>query len=319
MKTFFELKMPLNQKLKIHERTFGKGDDMLTIIAGLHGDELDGLYICHRLINYLSALPEEVFKGSIRLIPAANPLGLDVSSRFWPVAGADINRSFPGDSKGRPTDRMADAIFKAACQSKYCIDIHSSNIFLEEIPQVRLNKEHFSLTSPAINFLGLEVVWVTPTSDVIESTLAYNLGEAGIPTFVIEAGIGLRITQDYCQRVLAGIIDFMHATGILVGDRIAEFDPPRLADVENVKFINSESSGIFIPHARIGSDTLAGSTLGFVIDPISGETKESVKAPHSGYLFTLRAHPIVYTGSLIGRIITPAADGTIHRLETSTS
>lgn len=306
--------MPLDQRLRIYERSFGTGEDIVTIVAGLHGDELDGLYICYRLIQYLAALPPERFGGCVKLIPAANPMGLDVSSRFWPVARADINRSFPGSKTGRPTDRMADAILARARRSRYCIDIHSSNIFLQEIPQVRLSEEHFNLSRPMAGHLGVEVVWVNPSPTVIEATLAWNLSSAGVPTFVVETGIGLRIMQEDCERVITGIIGFLQTAGVVKGGATAGKAAPRLANIRNVEYINADASGVLVPQVAIGTDVLIDTLVGHIIDPITGWIKSEVRAPVSGYLFTLRAHPIVYIGSLIARIIRPDESGRIERL-----
>jgi predicted deacylase len=314
----FDLRMPLDQRLKIYSRTFGSGEPLVTIIAGLHGDELDGPYLCHRLIGYFASLPPERFGGSVRLIPAANPLGLDVSSRFWPVSRNDINRAFPGDPEGGPTQRMADAIFRAARRGRYCIDIHSSNIFLQEIPQVRLSEEHFHVSAPMAPHFGLDVTWVNPSPTVIEATLAWNLSTIGIPTYVIETGIGLRIMRDDCRRVFRGIISFLHNARVLVGARDSELrvspEPPRLARMDNVEFLNADVAGLFIPSIEIGGDVLKGSVIGSIIDPLSGETKSEVRAPASGYLFTLRAHPVVYEGSLLSRIIRAGEDGSVLRM-----
>lgn len=314
MQTVLDLKMPLDQRLKIYSRTFGSGEDIVTIVAGLHGDELDGLYLCYRLIQYLSRLPPDRFCGKVHLIPAANPIGLDVSSRMWPASRVDINRSFPGRRDGQPAQRIADAIFNVAKRGRYCIDIHSSNLFLQEIPQVRLSQEHFHLSAPMTPYLATEVVWVHASPTVIEATLAWNLSHIGIPTYVIETGIGLRIMLDDCERLYHGIISFLYASGVLVGSPQESSFRPRLADGTNVTYLNAPSAGIFVPKIGIGSDVLPGSPIGSILDPHSGEAKCEITAPVSGYLFTLRAHPIVYPGSLVGRIISPEASGQVKRL-----
>lgn len=306
--------MPLDQRLRLHSRSFGKGEDLVTIIAGLHGDELDGLYLSYRLIRYLALLPADRFGGRVHFLPAANPIGLDVSSRMWPASRVDINRSFPGRIDGQPAQRIADAVFRLASRSKFCIDIHSSNLFLQEIPQVRLSQEHFHLSKPLTPYLGTEVVWVNPSPTVIEATLAWNLSAMGIPTYVIETGIGLRIMLDDCERLFHGIVAFLYATGVLVG--VAQSSPiaARLAEADNVVFMNADAAGIFIPKIRIGSDVLAGTVIGTIIDPISGDAKAEVTTPSAGYLFTLRSHPLVYPGSLIARVIRPEPDGQVRRI-----
>lgn len=43
--------------------------------------------------------------------------------------------------------------------------------------------------------------------------------------------------------------------------------------------------------------------MGEIIDPLTGEAREKVVAPCDGMIFTLREYPVVYSGSLIARIL----------------
>ena len=46
----------------------------------------------------------------------------------------------------------------------------------------------------------------------------------------------------------------------------------------------------------------AGQVIGQIISPLTGEVLQEVRAPHRGILFTIRAYPIIYEGSLLARI-----------------
>jgi hypothetical protein len=45
-----------------------------------------------------------------------------------------------------------------------------------------------------------------------------------------------------------------------------------------------------------------GELLGHIVSPYQGQPLAEVRAPASGQLFTLREFPLVYEGSLMGRI-----------------
>ena len=45
-----------------------------------------------------------------------------------------------------------------------------------------------------------------------------------------------------------------------------------------------------------------GEKIGEIVSPLTGEVFQTVEAPIRGLLFTLRAYPIVYQGSLLARI-----------------
>lgn len=303
IETILELKMPLDERLRIYAHAFGSSGDEVGIVTGLHGDEHDGLYVAYRLIRHLRELPVERLKGRVVVVPAANPMGLDVSRRFWPVNRRDINRSFPGRPDGNPTDRMADAVFRRMKGCRAAIDIHSSNIFLREVPQIRLGTAFADRALPDARHLGMEVVWVHPSPTVIETTIAHNLNLAGVPTYVIELGVGLRITLDFAERVHLGLLNFLHRLGIIDGAPPIDPAPPRVARSDDVLYLNAEAAGLFLPATALGRTLSAGEPVGSVLDPIRGEVREEIRAPAPGYVFTLRAHPIVYPGSLVARMV----------------
>ena len=99
------------------------------------------------------------------------------------------------------------------------IDIHASNIFLREIPQVRVNINTADKLVKYASMLDVDFVWVHQASTVLESTLAYSLNSIGVKTLGVEAGVGMRITQDYCQRSLCRISVCLTAPSSLLNSR----------------------------------------------------------------------------------------------------
>ena len=53
---------------------------------------------------------------------------------------------------------------------------------------------------------------------------------------------------------------------------------------------------------KCGVHITKGQELGQIVDPLRGRVLSTVKSPVDGYLFTIRAYPIVYEGSLMARI-----------------
>lgn len=70
------------------------------IQANLHGCEIVGNAVVHRLMEYLSALPEEAIAGEIWLVPTCNPLATNQRGHFYATggfhaySGEDWNRIF---------------------------------------------------------------------------------------------------------------------------------------------------------------------------------------------------------------------------------
>ena len=140
--TFFSLELPYRERLALERTVFeGGAGPRLAVVSGIHGDELEGLYVCHRLAAALEALEKtrpEALLGSLELYPALNPLGLDTLTRAVPIYGVDLNRNFPGDAGGLLPHRIADAAMRALAGAALVVDLHASNVYLREIPQVRI-------------------------------------------------------------------------------------------------------------------------------------------------------------------------------------
>lgn len=72
---------------------------------------------------------------------------------------------------------------------------------------------------------------------------------------------------------------------------------------DKVIFLNAPSSGVFINTVEHGKLLKEGEEIGRIVDPLSGEDKDIILSPISGWLFTLREYPIVDQGSLMARIL----------------
>jgi predicted deacylase len=288
------------QKNRIENNT-GKECKRVCIVTGTHGDELEGQYVCARLAKILSE-DKKNFTGVVDIYPALNPLGIDSITRGFPLFDLDMNRIFPGSPSGSLAEAAAYDIIRDIEGADICIDIHSSNIFLREIPQVRLNEQaseellHYAL------MLNVDFVWIHSAATVLESTLAYALNSRGVKTLVVEMGVGMRITEDYCAQLLDGILNLLANLGMWGGGP-GYVRTPIVSKDRHVGFVNSDAAGIFIPCTAHGGYVGEGDCIGFVIDPLTGTVAETVLAPCEGLVFTLREYPVVFGGSLLARIL----------------
>ncbi|MCD8021579.1 MAG: succinylglutamate desuccinylase/aspartoacylase family protein, partial [Lachnospiraceae bacterium] len=101
--------------------------------------------------------------------------------------------------------------------SDLCLDIHASNIYLTEIPQIRINELHEETLLPWAIVSNVDFIWVHGTSTVLESTLAFSLNSRNVPTLVVEMGVGMRITREYGNQLTDGIFRSMKAMGFWDG------------------------------------------------------------------------------------------------------
>ena len=283
------------------EKGLSGGEKRISIVTGTHGDELEGQYVCYELQRRIRETPE-CLTGIVDVYPALNPLGIDSITRGIPAFDLDMNRIFPGAENGSMPEYIAARIVDDLQGSDMVIDFHASNIFLKEIPQVRINTLSRDVLVPYAKKLNVDFIWVHAAATVLESTLAYSLNSIGTPTLVVEMGVGMRITKDYGNQLVDGIFALMKDMGIWTGEAITPKEPIISEDGE-VSFINAGSSGVFVPAVEHWKDVKKGEHIGDILNPLTGEVAERILSPTDGIVFTLREYPIVSEGSLIARIL----------------
>lgn len=307
--TILSLELPYRERLQLRRTVFTGGDGpTVAVVSGIHGDELEGLYLCHRIAKWLEELEVSqpgALRGRVELYPAVNPLGLDTLQRSIPVFDVDLNRSFPGHGEGMLPQRIADAMMHHLDRATLVMDVHASNIFLREIPQVRISQEFADGLVPLARNLNLDVIWIHGAQTVLETTIAHSLNSAGVPCLVVEMGVGMRVTPEFTEQLLIGIQNIWRRLGVL-DDTVpvpALEHEPLLADDNNVHYLNAETSGVFVPTTEHWIRVGRGEVLGAIVSPFGGERLSEVTSPVDGVLFTLREYPLVYEGSLMARIV----------------
>ena len=297
--------LPVHERLVIKKNRLepqnmtGK-EKRISIVTGTHGDELDGQYICYEIIKKIQMYPEKL-KGIVDIYPDVNPLGIDMGSRGIPMFDLDMNRVFPGDNNGAVAEYTAAGLIDDIIGSDFCLDIHSSNIFLKEMPQLRMTEENKDKLLPYAKKLNADFIWIYSSKTVLDATLAYSLNNMGVPTLVAEMGVGHRINNEYCQQLIEGIFNLM--TELEVWDDAPVNVRNSIVSTEGqVSFISAAGSGIFVSSINSMGTIGMGTHIGDIIEPITGKVIQRIESPTDGIIFSLREHPVVYKGALIARV-----------------
>lgn len=307
IKTIASVGLPVDEVLSIKKRRIqpkkkGKGMKRISIVTGIHGDELEGQYVCYELAKRIKAQMENL-TGIVDIYPAMNPLGIDSITRGIPAFDLDMNRLFPGNIDGNMTEYLAAEIIKDVSGSDLVIDIHASNIYLTEIPQIRINELHEETLVPLAKEANVDFIWVHGASTVLESTFAYSLNSTGTPCLVVEMGVGMRITKEYGKQMTDGIMHLMEVLGIWQGKTELPRVPVISKDPMDVSYLNASVGGLFVPKVQHWEVLKKGDVIGEIIDPLKGKVLDEIVSPVDGILFTIREYPIVDEGSLVGRLL----------------
>lgn len=304
IKTIVSTSLPINERFAIRKNIIknGKGNRRVCIVTGTHGDELEGQMVCYLVAKQLNE-NLDLLDGTVEIYPALNPLGIDTIQRGIPNFDLDMNRIFPGNPNGTMAEQTAHLIVEDLKGADLVFDIHSSNLYLRETPQVRINVMNEEELVPLAQRLNIDFVWVHDAATVLESTLAHSLNSTGTKCLVAELGVGQRINHKMCNRLTLGIFNLMKEMGMWKGEvNQSLISRPIVCKGDSVEFLNAETSGIFITELKCGVVVAEGEEIGQIVEPMTGKMLSRVVSPVEGYMFTIRAYPIVYEGSLMARV-----------------
>lgn len=268
------------------------------IVAGVWGDKPLGVLAAHRLIDTLAARDD--LRGSVVVIPAANPAALEVGSRMGPDALL-LNRRFPGSSTGFITDQTAHHLLgylESRCDA--VLDLHSGT------PTMGLHYT-YDYGNPGLSAsTGLLPVIVGrghPTQ------LSAVLAARGIPGCLAEFGGGGRSGVSEGATIA---LNFLRARGHLDEPLVGVTTVPRIAEVT---LALSSSTGIWqtARHLEVGSPVSAGA-IGAVVGPQSGAEQEGFSTGRDGVVLMLTAAPsMVQPGSFLFMVGYPDGEITVPR------
>jgi uncharacterized protein len=100
-KKIFSSELPVGETLSIKRTRFESEDSnnkkkkRISIVSGIHGDELEGQLAIYLLAKWLNENGDKL-RGNVDIYPAVNALGVDTITRGFPIYEVDLNRSFPG-------------------------------------------------------------------------------------------------------------------------------------------------------------------------------------------------------------------------------
>jgi len=261
---------------------------VLALIAGMHGDELNGMEIVRRILD--RGL-HKVNRGTIICMPVINVYGFLNYSREVPD-GKDVNRSFPGRRTGSLASRVAYYLMHDVIPNIDCgVDFHTGGAMRSNYPQVRavLRDERNRELAKAFSAPFTIDMPFRPNS------LRREAARKGKRIIVYEGGESLRFDAHAIEEGMAGTLRLMQYLG-MIDDAPEPSEPNRI--VWGTSWIRAKHAGLFQPNIQNGKLVHRGEWVGTITDPF-GEFKEEVKAPQTGYAIGLNNSPVINAGDAL--------------------
>lgn len=264
---------------------------VLLLLAGLHGDEINGVEILRRMLR------TELYKpliGTVICIPILNIFGFINHSRQVPD-GKDVNRFFPGSKHGSLASIIAFSLMQEIVPKiDFGIDFHTGGARRANYPQIRC-----MLDDP----INAELASVFDAPFTLHAryrtnSLRYAASLLGKRIMVYEGGESLRFDENAIQEGVQGTLRVMHHLGMC-----DEAPPPAELNrvIMRATWIRAKVAGLFHPNVKGGDLVKRNQLIGTITDPF-GEEEVKLKATAKGYVIGLNHNPVVNRGDALVNI-----------------
>lgn len=279
--------------LPVHVLRGKKMGPVIFISAAIHGDELNGVEIIRRF-RKLSILKK--LRGTVILVPVVNVYGMMNLSRYLPDR-RDLNRSFPGSSKGSLAGRVAKIFFDEIV--KKCdlgIDLHTASIHKSNLPQVRTNIENEYTFKLAKAFEAPVILHST----LRDGSLRAVAQDAGVPILLYEAGEALRFDEKSIRIGVKGIVNVLRANTML--PKVINKKAVRTPIITKMsKWIRSTESGMIRTIKALGDTVVKDEVIAYIDEPL-GEKSFEIASPFDGIIIGKSEIPLIQEGDAIFHI-----------------
>lgn len=272
--------------------TVVRGDSegpVLCVLAALHGDELNGIAIVHRLLYEIDL---EEAAGALVACPMVNVFGVLNRSRYLPDR-RDLNRSFPGSPTGSTAARMAHYLTEQiVSRCDMIIDLHTAASGRTNLPHTRGDLTDPSVVEMAQAFGSRFIV----NAVTREGSLRETASGRGIPTLIFEGGETFKFEPPVIEQGFSGVVKLMSHHGMIRERESVE-------DVESVvigasRWARADRGGILDIRVGLGDWVDEGQELFGTIN-LFGRERSTIVADKAGYVIGLTTLPVINPGDAV--------------------
>jgi predicted deacylase len=261
---------------------------ILALMAGMHGDEINGMEIVRRIIENGH---HRTKRGTVVCMPIINVYGFLNYSREVPD-GKDINRSFPGSKTGSLASRVAwHMTHDIIPYIDYGVDFHTGGALRTNYPQVRCVMADETNVALANAFAAP----FTIDSPFRPHSLRQTAAKKNKNIIVYEGGESVRFDNHAIEEGISGTLRLMKHLGM---NDSAPAPSEENKIIWNSSWIRAKTAGLFQPNIKCGDLLEKGQLIGSITDPF-GEFKETLKSTTKGYVVGLNNNPVVNAGDAL--------------------
>jgi len=273
----------------------------LLLTAAVHGDELNGIEVIHRLFDKLDA---NNLHGTLVGIPGVNQPGLEAGNRHFLGSNGggsmvDPNRIFPGALNG------GDAASLYIGQLWHKILKGNADIAIDLHTQTRGAAYPLFVFADFGNATAQQIAY-SLMPDMIkndpgqEGTLETAFMNEGVPAVTFELGQAKSWQHKMIMRAETGILNVMKGMGLLQGTVTKPLVPPYVG--ANYTNVYTVEGGLARLSVELRDAVAKGDHVATVLDPLGREIRRYY-APHDGRILSLATDPLREAGTMLVRIL----------------
>jgi predicted deacylase len=268
------------------------------VSSSVHGDEILGVEIIRRVAAGLSA---RTLHGTVVFVPIVNVHGFLTGDRYLPDR-RDLNRSFPGSSRGSLAARIADAFLReVVARCDVGIDLHTGSDHRTNLPQVRCDLDDDFARELADAFAAPLMM----DARLRKGSLRAEAHQVGATILLYEAGEAHRFDPDAIEAGVVGIQRVLHHLQMTPGlppDPLPVLRDTPVSDLpltsRRSSWVRARRSGIALVQAELGDMVVKGQQLGVIHDSL-GTRLSRITAPFDGLVIGHTQYPLVHQGSAL--------------------
>jgi predicted deacylase len=275
---------------------------LIWITACSHGEEVGGMVVVQEVFKRLRKIP--LIRGSLHAFPLLNPLGFEMGTRNITLSQEDLNRSFPGNSRGTLAERIADKVFRLITETKPAAVIDLHNDWIRSVPYTVLDPLQSEIPSVQLECLhqlaqdtGFPVV-IEPAP--LRKSLSYSLTLSGVTALTIELGESYVVNENFVELGVQSIFNLLRRFEMIPKSEPV-FQHPLAASLGGrplyySSFPLSSSSGVIRFLAKPGQNVRTGQPVARVYNAF-GRIQETMLALKNGLVLGNSDSSVAFPGA----------------------
>jgi len=284
--------------------------------AGVHADEIAGMLVLHLLMPRLrQAESEGRLKGSVTLVPQANPLGIGqfrqgrILGRFHDATGQNFNRSFDqSQALRRPATNVQHwqkSLVELAATADLVLDLHTDD---EALPYVYVHRAFWpkGRALAAALKMDLAIIWDEGGDGSFEETLIAPWLRDGDTTQRFAATLELRGQADVSDHLAGqdadGLYAWLCAVGVIDEVRPLTEWPVQAVEMGHMETILAPRPGVLVFEKELGDFVEEGQRFARILGrPGDASSEVILQAAQAGRMVTRYRDRLIAQGSVVAK------------------